>query len=181
MSFWFFLPELPLAIFENWHFPLSTTSARGVTSALSLLLMPLGSLVPCCCRCRYGPWHHCWGPGMAEACTKCRVVGLRGGGAESQAPPQLEGLGPWALPLLLPGFLWPRTLLRLKGWSCVCHLCHCYGVPWGCELRHHSRGQDCRHYFCSLPCSTSSVCSNPHITDVWLSLACWCVGQRNLC
>lgn len=33
-SFWFLLPELSLAIFEDWHFLPSNTSTRGLASAL---------------------------------------------------------------------------------------------------------------------------------------------------
>ena len=57
-SFEFLLPELPLAIFENWHFPSSTASlsdvfpgalivtacAFGVGGALPLLVSLLGTL-----------------------------------------------------------------------------------------------------------------------------------------
>ena len=109
-NFWFLLPELPLVIFESWHFPPSTTSLRGV------------AWCPCCpCLCLWGHWYlsaasvsgiPAWGTGMASPSATSEVSCVASSAAVG---------GGWR-----GG--------RSQGSRCLCHVwdcwicgCHCCG------------------------------------------------------
>lgn len=127
------LPALPLVIFENWHFPASLASARGVAGALVaadasrvsgalLLRVSLLSLVSLLGALRWRvPLPRVGSLGAGTTTTAWGVKGVTGvagdfslgGGLGWRVLLKLEGLGLWALPPPLPSSLWPSVPLWL--------------------------------------------------------------------
>lgn len=168
----------------NQHFLSITTSARSVTGAL-WLLVPLGPLVPCYCQCCCCYSCHHWGH------QEGRHLSRLGGCWHQVCGSWWLGVGvlEWWAPLW-PDSLWLQVLLQLGRWSCVCHFPCCYWALLVCVLIH--CGQRARIMgTTSIVPLVPPLVTNLHppstwpstfgCTDVWISLASQCVGQRSLC
>ena len=98
-------------VFNSLHFPPSAASARGVVSALFVLLVPLRLLVSCCFRC--------------PCSLRCCQWGY-------QAPSTSAASGVAWISCSSTG-----SSLALHGLRCCWpahRLCHCSWVVWGCWL-----------------------------------------------
>lgn len=100
--FWFLLPKLLLATYENLRFPASKASVRRVLLHFSSLLMLSRSLVPCLCWCNCCCWCHC--EGHCDNKHICCVQGhlsLRNNHNSGESGRAEGELGLWVPPLHL--------------------------------------------------------------------------------
>lgn len=111
------------------------------------------------------------GKGVVGAFDASGIVRCKS--ARVQAPPELEGLRSWALPLLMPGSLCLGYCCSLEAYF----VCAASPITTGSSgtvgsVLSWPRSPDCKYHLCCSPNSTSSICSSLLIfrcTDVWIS------------